>query len=340
MDPLPSIAQAFSLIKQEEKQRQRFVSSNAFLGSVKSDAITTPTSTPTNTGSSSVSSEAKKQGLKCTYCHKDGHTKETCYKLIGYPPRGRGKGKFAGNQGGFRTHPAQMQSSQQANNAQQVAIANNAVNSPSQLCLEQLQQQMAKISHMVSNLTGSSSTASSATPEDHVSIAGLAFSMMSYIPTDLQNFWIIDSGASSHMCCNITLMTDITVLHTPMHVALPNSQSIVVHKIGSVHLSPSLVIKDVLYIPSFHCNLLSVSRLTQQSSIGITFTSSQCLFQVQDQLHILATGVECGGLYYFPRAPSSVMQLFQIVLFVIPLFHIVLFLALLFKLVLNCGIYV
>ena len=210
------------------------MSSNAFLGNAKSDALTASNSTGANPGVSNVSSDTtstKKQGLKCSYCHKDGHTKETCYKLVGYPPRGRGKGKFTGNQGGFRTHPVQMQS-QQANNAQQVAVGTNA--SP-QFCLEQFQQQMAQLSHMVSNLTSSSSSVASATPEDHVSsIAGLAFSMMSYIPAELKNVWIIDSGASSHMCCNINLMTNITLLHTLIHVALPNSQSLVVHKMGSV----------------------------------------------------------------------------------------------------------
>ncbi|XP_074378043.1 uncharacterized protein LOC141719565 [Apium graveolens] len=167
MNSLPSIAQAFSLIKQEEKQRQGYVSSNAFLGNVKIDASTASTIANANTASNDTLN-SKRQGLGCNYCHKEGHTKENCFKLIGYPPRGRGKGKFSGVQGGFRTHPAQMQTNQQANNIHQ------SVSSSPQLSLEQIQKQMARISQMVSNLASPATTpVGNVTLEDHVSsIAG------------------------------------------------------------------------------------------------------------------------------------------------------------------------
>ncbi|XP_017256394.1 uncharacterized protein LOC135147298 [Daucus carota subsp. sativus] len=53
MDPLPSITQAYSLVKQEEKQRQKHVSSNAFLGNVKSD-ISTTSPTVSSAGTNNV----------------------------------------------------------------------------------------------------------------------------------------------------------------------------------------------------------------------------------------------------------------------------------------------
>lgn len=40
------------------------------------------------------------------------------------------------------------------------------------------------------------------TPEDHIQIAGLAYSMMTYVPQKLHTVWIIDTGASNHMCCD------------------------------------------------------------------------------------------------------------------------------------------
>lgn len=46
----------------------------------------------------SVGIGIKKSYLKCTYCHKDGHLKESCFKLIGYSPKGRGRGRFTSKQ--------------------------------------------------------------------------------------------------------------------------------------------------------------------------------------------------------------------------------------------------
>lgn len=92
MTPLPSLPQAFSLIKQEEKQRRgTFVPSTSFLANAK----------PGNSDSKTLVDASAKKQLKCTYCQKDGHLKENCFKLIGYPPKGRGRGKPQG----FRAYP-------------------------------------------------------------------------------------------------------------------------------------------------------------------------------------------------------------------------------------------
>lgn len=48
----------------------------------------------------------RKKFLKCTYCHKDGHLKKTCYRLIGYSPKDKGKGKITT---GTRNLPQAMQ---------------------------------------------------------------------------------------------------------------------------------------------------------------------------------------------------------------------------------------
>ena len=83
---LPTISQAYYPIKQEEKQRQGVYMVNApFLGSGKSAGssnmhnVTEKSHTLTFTKNDGV----KKSSLKCNYCHKEGRTKETCYKLVG-----------------------------------------------------------------------------------------------------------------------------------------------------------------------------------------------------------------------------------------------------------------
>lgn len=81
MNPLPSIAQAFSLIKQEEKQRQGNTVPNSFLAAAKHGMQTSNTKYLSNDAAGT-----KKSQLKCTYCQKEGHLKENCFKLVGYAP--------------------------------------------------------------------------------------------------------------------------------------------------------------------------------------------------------------------------------------------------------------
>lgn len=90
MSPLPSISQAFSLIKQDEKQKQRFHLSAPFIGNVK-EASKGGTS-DANFGGGQKSGGLKSL-LKCTYCNKEGHTREFCFKLVGYPDKKKTKVK-------------------------------------------------------------------------------------------------------------------------------------------------------------------------------------------------------------------------------------------------------
>ncbi|WOH14933.1 hypothetical protein DCAR_0934463 [Daucus carota subsp. sativus] len=97
MSPLPSIPQAFSLIKQDEKQKQGSHTAMPFLANAV-DASKSNSVNSRNQGS--------KSSLKCTYCNKDGHTREQCYKLIGYPDKKKGKNKPASTgTTGFRPLP-------------------------------------------------------------------------------------------------------------------------------------------------------------------------------------------------------------------------------------------
>lgn len=102
MNPLSSVTQAYSLIKQEEKQRHRYMVNNSFVANAKTHyhfSFSGSGSSATKVRGSAVN----KQGIKCSYCHKEGHLKESCNKLIGYPPRGRGRGRFGNSAAGSGT---------------------------------------------------------------------------------------------------------------------------------------------------------------------------------------------------------------------------------------------
>ncbi|XP_021775484.1 uncharacterized protein LOC110739325 [Chenopodium quinoa] len=67
--------------------------------------------------------------------------------------------------------------------------------------------------------------------------------------------WLIDTGASNHMSCNIDLFTDLHDISSP--VGYPNGKSTTTTKEGKVILSDGLTLYNVLYVPALKCNLLS-----------------------------------------------------------------------------------
>lgn len=93
-----------------------------------------------------------------------------------------------------------------------------------QTTMEQIQQQVNQLMLILSKGSKTHNI-----PEDHIQIASLAYSMMTYISHKLHNVWIIDTGGSNQMCCDAQFMTDIVTTIQPFRVALPNSEIILVN---------------------------------------------------------------------------------------------------------------
>ena len=85
------------------------------------------------------------------------------------------------------------------------------------------------------------------------------------------NSWILNTGATDHIVHSISCLSTITST-IQATVKLPNGNMVPVTHIGIVKLSSSLILTDVLCVPSFHFNLISVSKLVH---------SSLCLIFVQ-----------------------------------------------------------
>lgn len=92
--------------------------------------------------------------------------------------------------------------------------------------------------------------------------------------------WIINLGESSHIAYNLYLLILMSVNLSSKFVLLPNNQKVFVSAIGSVNLSPSLGVQNVLYIPTFSVSLISVSSLLRDkdsNSFCSSFTNSAFL---------------------------------------------------------------
>ncbi|XP_010463119.1 PREDICTED: uncharacterized protein LOC104743769 [Camelina sativa] len=70
--------------------------------------------------------------------------------------------------------------------------------------------------------------------------------------------WIIDSGATSHVCCDLSRFRE-TYLVSGVMVTLPDGNKLEIKHVGTIHLSDALVLYNVLYVPAFQFNMISES---------------------------------------------------------------------------------
>lgn len=90
--------------------------------------------------------------------------------------------------------------------------------------------------------------------------------------------WVLDTGAIDHIVHSITLFAKITT-STSTFVQLPNDEKTIVTHMGTIQVTSTLVLENVLFVPSFNFNLISVSKLTKSLSRCVVFLSTYCFIQ-------------------------------------------------------------
>lgn len=140
------------------------------------------------------------------------------------------------------------------------------------------------------------STAASSN-QDEDTVIGMSYSVSS-------NSWIVDSGASSHITHSLQVFSSYKTLQNQF-VILPNNTKIPVSAIGTVHLAHDLILENVLYIPSFHVNLLSVGCLLHNSNCSVMFTGKHFLIQDIKKQKVIGKDDLIQGLYVYHTVLSS-----------------------------------
>ncbi|KAK4425089.1 hypothetical protein Salat_1702700 [Sesamum alatum] len=92
-------------------------------------------------------------------------------------------------------------------------------------------------------------------------------------------YWIIDSGATNHVCASITMSDSYSKPLCLQFIHLPDGSKKAVQYIGDIKLTPHLTLHDVLYVPEFAVNLISISQLCKVTSYSITFIDNKCILQ-------------------------------------------------------------
>ena len=107
---------------------------------------------------------------------------------------------------------------------------------------------------------------------------------------------MLDIGATDHFVCSVDLLTSITTTMQSL-VQLPNRVSAQVTHIGTIVLSSSLTLTNVLCVPSFSFNLLSVSTFTLSQPYCLVFLSPYCFIQDLLSWKTIGVGKAVDGLY-------------------------------------------
>ncbi|KAJ0816887.1 putative RNA-directed DNA polymerase [Helianthus annuus] len=90
--------------------------------------------------------------------------------------------------------------------------------------------------------------------------------------------------------------TDVTELG--LTVSHPNGTKAHITKIGNLKLSDHVILKEVLVIPEYSVNLLSVNKMAKGNKVYTLFTETNCYIQDFQHQKLLMTGSEVGGLYF------------------------------------------
>ena len=116
----------------------------------------------------------------------------------------------------------------------------------------------------------------------------------------------MDIGASTHMCSDFSLLVNPAIVTSPMHVSLPDGSQVSVQYSGTVVLSPILELHNVLYIPKFQFNLLSVPKLAATSNIIFKFYPNNCLLQDLKTEHLVAVVKLVNHLYILDQSSFQI----------------------------------
>ncbi|GJR14006.1 putative RNA-directed DNA polymerase [Tanacetum coccineum] len=103
-------------------------------------------------------------------------------------------------------------------------------------------------------------------------------------------------------------VVDISDLN--LQIDHPNGATAFIKEVGNLKLSEKITLYDVLYVPEYTVNLLSVHKLARDSKLFIGFDEFKCYIQDLHLKKTLGTGSQHGGLYFidFNNKPETFIK--------------------------------
>ena len=250
MNPLPDITQAYSMLLQEESQRE-FASQSVI--PVENVAMNVKLN---NNFKAKNNKKSPDPNISCEYCHLPGHLKDKCFALHSYPEWHRLQGQPKPKPKNLRKPNANATVMHtEAENREATTgkeMTHTLFENQYQQLMSLLHQNQNNNSNVNSNATANASWINSSTFRNTMTqCAGMPISptINSVSYDNSAHIWILDSGASHHITPHMHILQNLHEIHSEL--LLPNGHQTAVTHIGTVKITPDITLKYVLYVPKF-----------------------------------------------------------------------------------------
>ncbi|GMH16025.1 hypothetical protein Nepgr_017866 [Nepenthes gracilis] len=236
----------------------------------------------------------------CSYCNKTGHVMDKCYQLHGFPSNHEFNGKT-----GSITSTANMSSFK--GKVEQEGDTDDSV----LLTKAQFRQLMDLIQPKDAAAKKMQPTFEPIIEQPKAAnMTGNIFTVAPFHKHN-QRVWILDTGVTDHMICDPSLYVHQRI-QISGSVKLSNGSKAPVSHIGNIRITDKLTLQNVLCVPSFTFNLISIKRLTDTLNCRMIFLANVCLIQDLATWTTIGMGEERDGLYYLMNKkvdPNSLQSL-------------------------------
>jgi len=117
-------------------------------------------------------------------------------------------------------------------------------------------------------------------------------------PVIMPSRLILDSGATDNITSSPNLLVD-SRQNTILPPVIPITST------GTLHLNSVISLKNVLGVPSFKVNLMSINRITRGLNCSVTFFPCWCVLQDLATKMTIGLGKQRGRLYYLVALAST-----------------------------------
>ncbi|KAL8108535.1 hypothetical protein AgCh_024845 [Apium graveolens] len=208
--------------------------------------------------------------VTCEFCHMPGHLKDKCYCIHGYPTWDKLFGK---------SKPKYL-------SVKNTVVADVSQTSPNVALQSSVGESVSSGLHMSSDTLPLS---------DGQGMTSHFVQQVHSVQSADPHQWIIDTGATDHVTPFLHLLYEPKESNAA--VQLPNGEIAVITHSGCLKLPEAFTLRNVLCIPSFAYNLLSISNLIQGNDSQVNFMDGKCFIQGSRWSKKVELGCQVDGVY-------------------------------------------
>lgn len=124
--------------------------------------------------------------------------------------------------------------------------------------------------------------------------------------------WILDTGATDHVTHHLSYFITYKSIK-PITVTLPNGNSTIATHLDTIAFSDDFYLHDVLFIPEFKQNLISIHKLITTLNCKLIFDHSSCTIQGMNSLKMIRHAKVKSNLYILDKPAKPLTYYLNIV---------------------------